>query len=60
MATGDDARIDADDAEDIRRWAKELGTDELKIRDAVSKVGSKVGDVRLHLDQMLAGGQADA
>ena len=60
MAEGDDARIDAQNESDIARWAKELGTDKLKIAHAVSKVGPKVGDVRRYLDQQMAGGQADA
>ena len=60
MAQGDDARIDAQNDGDIARWAKELGTEKLKIADAVKKVGPKVGDVRRYLDQQLAGGQADA
>ena len=61
MAQGDDERIDAQSDDDIRRWAKELGVGDMKLlREAVSKVGPRVGDVRRHLDQQMAGGQADA
>ena len=60
MAEADDARIDADNDDDIRRWAETLGVENVAIIDAVTKVGPRVGDVRRHLDQLLAGGQADA
>jgi hypothetical protein len=55
-----DERIDADNDDDIRRWAQELGVSNVAIIDAVRKVGPRVADVRLHLDQTMAGGQADA
>jgi hypothetical protein len=61
MAQGDDERIDAQSDDDIRRWAKELGVGDIKLlSEAVRKVGPRVGDVRRHLDQQMAGGQADA
>ena len=52
--------IDAASDEEIRRWAKELGVTNVAILDAVAKVGPRVEDVRRHLDQAMAGGQADA
>jgi hypothetical protein len=55
-----DERIDADNDDDIRRWAKELGVTGVAIIDAVRKVGPRVADVRRQLDQAMAGGQADA
>ena len=60
MAEADDERIDADDDDDIRRWAQTLGVENVAIIDAVNKVGPRVGDVRRHLDQGMAAGQADA
>ena len=60
MAEVDSERIDTSDDEDIRRWAAELGVESVAIIDAVEKVGPNVGDVRRHLDQLMAGGQADA
>ena len=61
MAQGDDERIDVQNQDDVRRWAKELGVSDVKlIAAAVKKVGPRVGDVRRHLDQQMAGGQADA
>jgi hypothetical protein len=61
MAQGDEQRIDAQNDDDIRRWAKELGVTDLRLlREAVKKVGPRVGDVRRYLDQQMAGGQADA
>ena len=56
----DPRRIDADNDEDIRWWARELGVENVAIIDAVAKVGPAVDEVRRHLDQLLAGGQADA
>jgi hypothetical protein len=53
-------RIDVDNDDEIRWWAKELGVSGVAILDAVEKVGPLVDDVRRHLDQALAGGQADA
>jgi Protein of unknown function (DUF3606) len=53
-------RIDAADDSEIRRWAKELGVTNVAVLDAVEKVGTSVRDVRRHLDQTMAGGQADA
>ncbi|HEY0336128.1 MAG TPA: DUF3606 domain-containing protein [Burkholderiales bacterium] len=53
-------RIDLDNDDEIRWWAKELGVSGVAILDAVEKVGPLVDDVRRHLDQALAGGQADA
>jgi hypothetical protein len=58
MAEADDEHIDTGNDDDIRRWAKELGVDNVAIIDAVRKVGPRAGDVRLHLDQLMAGGQA--
>jgi copper homeostasis protein CutC len=55
-----DERIDAENDEDIRRWANELGVTHVAIIDAVRKVGPRVADVRRQLDQAMAGGQADA
>jgi hypothetical protein len=55
-----DERIDVGNDDDIRRWAKALGVTNVAIIDAVAKVGPKVADVRRHLDQAMAGGQADA
>jgi predicted ArsR family transcriptional regulator len=60
MAEADNQRIDPNNDDDIRRWAKELGVENVAIIDAVKKVGTRVGDVRRHLDQLMAGGQADA
>jgi hypothetical protein len=63
MAEADRAslqRIDIDNDDDIRRWAKELGVTGMALIDAVEKVGPAVDDVRRQLDQALAGGQADA
>jgi hypothetical protein len=53
-------RIDAENDDEIRRWAKELGVTNVAVLDAIEKVGPRVEDVRRHLDQALAGGQADA
>jgi hypothetical protein len=55
-----DERIDAENDDDIRRWANELGVTNVAIIDAVRKVGPRVADVRRQLDQAMAGGQADA
>ena len=60
MAQGDDERIDAGNEEDIRRWTKELDVESAVLRQAIQKVGNRAGDVRRHLDQQMAGGQADA
>jgi hypothetical protein len=60
MAEADDERIDAQNDDDIRRWAKTLGVENVAIIDAVRKVGPRVGDVRRHLDSELTGAQADA
>jgi hypothetical protein len=63
MAEADRAslqRIDIDNDDDIRRWAKELGVTGMALIDAVEKVGPAVDDVRRQLDQALTGGQADA
>jgi hypothetical protein len=54
-----DERIDADNDDDIRRWAKALGVTQVAIFDAVHKVGTRVEDVRRCLDQAVAGGQED-
>ena len=51
-------RIDPNSDDDIRYWAKELGTTHLAIIDAVQKAGTKVEDVRRHLDAAMAGGQS--
>ena len=56
----DPERIDATRDDEIRWWAKELGVSNVAILDAVEKVGSSVREVRRHLDQAMAGGQADA
>lgn len=56
----DRERIDAQNDEDIRWWAKELGVTGVAILDAVTKVGPKVEDVRRQLDAAMTGGQADA
>ena len=56
----DPNRIDAANDHEIRWWAKELGVTGVAILDAVEKVGPLVEDVRRHLDEALAGGQADA
>ena len=53
-------RIDSTNDEEIRWWAKELGVSGVAIVDAVDEVGPLVADVRRHLDQAMAGGQADA
>jgi hypothetical protein len=55
-----DERIDADNDDDIRRWAEALGVTNVAIIDAVRAAGPRVADVRRHLDQTMAGGQADA
>ena len=60
MAEADDERIDANNDDDIRRWAKTLGVENVAIIDAVRKVGPKLGDVRRYFDERMAGGQADA
>ena len=56
----DPNRIDADNDDEIRRWAKVLGVTGVALLDAVEKVGPLVEDVRRHLDQALAAGQAEA
>ena len=56
----DRSRIDVASDDDIRWWAKALGVTNVAILDAVKKVGPKLDDVRRHLDQTMAGGQADA
>ena len=53
-------RIDISSDDEIRWWARELGVTNVAILDAVEKVGPLVADVRRHLDQLMAGGQADA
>ena len=53
-------RIDPSSDDDIRRLAEELGVSSVAVLDAVNKVGPKVADIRQHLDQAMAGGQADA
>jgi hypothetical protein len=55
----DPKKIDAASDEDIRWWAHELGVTNVALFDAVEKVGPVVDDVRRHLDQAMAGGQAD-
>ncbi len=56
----DRERIDIRSDDEIRWWAKELGATNVAIIDAVTQVGPKADDVRHHLDQAMAGGQADA
>jgi hypothetical protein len=56
----DRTRIDAANDDEIRSWAKELGVTRVALFDALEKVGPLVADVRRHLDQAMAGGQADA
>ena len=58
--TGPADRIDSNNDDEIRRWAKELGVTGVAILDAIEHVGPRVADVRRHLDQAMAGGQADA
>ncbi|HEX2669975.1 MAG TPA: DUF3606 domain-containing protein [Polyangiaceae bacterium] len=60
QAPRDLQRIDPASDDEIRWWAKELGVTNVAIFDAVEKVGPRVEDVRRHLDQMMAGSQADA
>jgi hypothetical protein len=56
----DPERVHAASDDEIRWWAKELGVTNVAILDAVEKVGPRVDDIRRHLDQAMAGGQADA
>lgn len=59
-ATRDPNRIDAASDDEIRWWAHELGVTNVTLLDAIQQVGPLVADVRRHLDQLMAGGQADA
>ncbi len=43
------ARIDINDLEDLRRWAKELGIDEWDLKGAIQDVGVEVEAVKSHL-----------
>jgi len=49
-ATSDD-NLDLSRAEDIRRFAQELGVTEKEIREAVDLVGPRLADVRRRLAQ---------
>ncbi|HMN79961.1 MAG TPA: DUF3606 domain-containing protein [Burkholderiaceae bacterium] len=44
-----DDRIDLNDQDDVRRWAKRLDATEEQIRDAVDTVGDRASEVELHL-----------
>ena len=44
-----DDRIDLNDQDDVRRWARRLDATEEQIRDAVDTVGDRASEVELHL-----------
>ena len=48
-ASTDGARIDINDREDLRRWAKELGVDEWDLKGAIQDVGPQAEAVRKRL-----------
>lgn len=45
----DDSRINVSQPHEVRYWTKELGCTEEELRDAVSKVGPMVKDVKRKL-----------
>jgi hypothetical protein len=45
----DRSRINVNEPWEVQYWTKELGVTEQQLRDAVSKVGVMVTDVRRHL-----------
>ena len=46
----DSKRIDVNDPNEVRNWAKSLGVSAEKLKEAVAKVGSSAEKVRAHLE----------
>jgi hypothetical protein len=49
MPTNDPDRIDVNDPQSCADWARKLDATEEELREAVSAVGDKSGDVEMHL-----------
>ncbi|MFL6693822.1 MAG: DUF3606 domain-containing protein [Ramlibacter sp.] len=58
-ATSDAGRIDVNDPQACAEWARKLDATEQELREAVTAVGDKPGDVEMHLKGVRSTTNAD-